>query len=189
MEFVEAKLRNLQLGLDIHSSEHDQCVHESISVSTVQSVQVDRNLFALTYVTWKRKRVRGSGSIKKRRNEIFLNIRKRVRVGSLPQGSDSDSDSDSGSKAGSGRLIKLPCNVAREHHRRRLSSLYTSVFPLLLHLFVPLPSDMLQKLVLGFVPGEGLARERFDLVTSPLYMVSWRGCGVISGGLEPVFRV
>ncbi|KAG2326132.1 hypothetical protein Bca52824_008860 [Brassica carinata] len=45
---------------------------------------------------------------------------------------------------------------------------------------------MLQKLVLGFVPGEGLARERFDLVTSPLYMVSWRGCGVISGGLEPV---
>ncbi|WZZ63273.1 hypothetical protein YC2023_063380 [Brassica napus] len=35
-----------------------------------------------TYLTWKWKRVRGNGSVKKRRNGIFLNIRKRVRVGS-----------------------------------------------------------------------------------------------------------
>ncbi|CAF2003586.1 unnamed protein product [Brassica napus] len=50
--------------------------------------------------------------------------------------------------------------------------------------FLPLPSDMLEELVLGFVSGKGLARERFDLVTYPLYLVSWRGYGVLSGGLE-----
>ncbi|KAG2259195.1 hypothetical protein Bca4012_096202 [Brassica carinata] len=47
---------------------------------------------------------------------------------------------------------------------------------------------MLQKLVLGFVPGEGLARERFDLVTSPLYLVSWRDLlsvlVVLGGGVK-----
>ncbi|CAN7026210.1 unnamed protein product, partial [Brassica rapa subsp. trilocularis] len=36
----------------------------------------------------------------------------------------------------------------------------------------------------GFVSGEVLDRERFDLVTSPLYLVSWRGYGVLSDGLE-----
>ncbi|WZZ17173.1 hypothetical protein YC2023_110262 [Brassica napus] len=60
-----------------------------------------------SYVTWKRKRVRGSGSVWKRRSGIFKKIRKRIRVGSLPQ----DSDSDSGSEAGSGRPMKLPCNT------------------------------------------------------------------------------
>ncbi|WZZ74042.1 hypothetical protein YC2023_085412 [Brassica napus] len=50
--------------------------------------------------------------------------------------------------------------------------------------FLPLPSDMLEELVLGFVSGKGLARERFDLVTYPLYLMSWRGYGVLSGGLE-----
>ncbi|KAG2264302.1 hypothetical protein Bca52824_071381 [Brassica carinata] len=50
--------------------------------------------------------------------------------------------------------------------------------------FLPLPSDMLEELVLGFVSGKGLARERFDLVTYPLYLVSWRSYGVLSGGLE-----
>ncbi|WZY85923.1 hypothetical protein YC2023_032307 [Brassica napus] len=35
-----------------------------------------------TYVTWKRKRVRGSGSVWKRRSGIFKKIRKRIRVGS-----------------------------------------------------------------------------------------------------------
>uniref|UniRef100_A0A0D3DAZ7 Uncharacterized protein n=1 Tax=Brassica oleracea var. oleracea TaxID=109376 RepID=A0A0D3DAZ7_BRAOL len=50
--------------------------------------------------------------------------------------------------------------------------------------FLPLLSDMLEELVLGFVSGKGLARERFDLVTYPLYLMSWRGYGVLSGGLE-----
>ena len=37
----------------------------------------------VNYVTWKRKRVRGSGSVWKRRSEIFKKIRKRIRVGSV----------------------------------------------------------------------------------------------------------
>ncbi|WZZ02753.1 hypothetical protein YC2023_088674 [Brassica napus] len=39
-----------------------------------------------SYVTWKRNRIRGSGSVWKRGSEIFKMVRKRVRVGSEESG-------------------------------------------------------------------------------------------------------
>ena len=57
------------------------CCHirsECLFQTSDQSLQI-----VFVYVTWKRKRVRGSGSVWKRRSEIFWKIRKRVRIGSV----------------------------------------------------------------------------------------------------------